>query len=113
MRFVKEYLVKDLLFTSPENPIKYLIFDNTDIAKMGNTIEGVSTIFNPVNKTFYFRFKLLVAGHWNASIFIPVDFNFHREKKNSQNKYNSLVRFYKYSIISLLLFVALIAIFQL
>ena len=42
MHFVKEYLVKDLLFTSPENPTKYLIFDDTDIAKTGKTIEGVS-----------------------------------------------------------------------
>ena len=87
MHFVKEYLVKDLLFTSPENPTKCLIFDDTDITKSGKTIEGVSKIFNHVNKTFYFGFKLLVAGYWNGSIFIPVDFSFHRENKNSQNKY--------------------------
>jgi hypothetical protein len=87
MHFVKEYLVKDLLFTSPESPTKCLIFDDTDIAKTGKTIEGVSKIFNHVNKTFYFGFKLLVAGYWNGSIFIPVDFSFHRENKNSRNKY--------------------------
>jgi len=87
MHFVKEYLVKDLLFASPENPIKCLIFDDTDIPKTGKTIEGVSKIFNHANKTFYFGFKLLVAGYWNGSIFIPVDFSFHRENKNSKNKY--------------------------
>lgn len=87
MHFVKEYLVKDLLFTSPENPTKCLIFDDTDIVKTGKTIEGVSKIFNHVNKTFYFGFKLLVAGYWNGSIFIPVDFSFHRENKKSKIKY--------------------------
>ena len=54
MHFVKEYRVKDLLFTSHENPTKCLIFDDTDIVKTGKTIEGISKIFNHVNKTFYF-----------------------------------------------------------
>jgi len=87
MHFVKEYFVKNLLLTSPESPSRCLIFDDTDITKTGKTIEGVSNIFNHVNKTFHFGFKLLVAGYWNGSIFIPVDFSFHRENKNSKNKY--------------------------
>ena len=87
MSFVKEYLAKDLLFTSPENPIKCLIFDDTDIPKSGKTIEGISKIFNHVSKTYYLGFKLLVAGYWNGSVFIPVDFSFHRESKTAKNKY--------------------------
>jgi hypothetical protein len=87
MHFVKEYLVKDLSFTSPNNPTKCLIFDDTDIAKTGKTIEGISKIHNHVSNSFYFGFKLLVAGYWNGSIFIPVDFSFHRESKNSKQKY--------------------------
>ena len=87
MSFVKEYLVKDLSFSKPENPTKCLIFDDTDIIKTGKTIEGISKVFNHVSKTYYFGFKLLVAGYWNGSVFIPVDFSFHRENKNSKNKY--------------------------
>ncbi len=87
MHFVKEYLVKETSFTSPENPTKCLIFDDTDIAKAGKTIEGVSKIYNHVSKSFYFGFKLLVAGYWNGSVFIPVDFSFHRENKNSKQIY--------------------------
>lgn len=67
MHFVKTYLAKDLLFTSPDDSTKCLIFDNTDIVKTGKTIEGVSKIFNHVNKTFYFEFKLLLSSLyiWN------------------------------------------------
>ena len=84
MCFVKEYLIKDSSFTSPENPTKCLIFDDTDITKTGKTIEGISKIHNHVSNAYYFGFKLLVAGYWNGSIFIPVDFSFHRESKNSK-----------------------------
>ena len=35
---------------------------------------------------FIFGLKLLVAGYWNASVFIPVDFSFHRENKDNKNK---------------------------
>ena len=84
MHFVKEYLVKDLSFTSPNNPAKCLIFDDTDIAKTGKTIEGISKIHNHVSNSYYFGFKILVAGYWNGSIFIPVDFSFHRESKRSK-----------------------------
>ncbi|MCP4269951.1 MAG: transposase [Candidatus Brocadiaceae bacterium] len=84
MHFVKEYLSKDSSFTSPDNPTKCLVFDDTDIAKTGKTIEGISKIHNHVSNLFYFGFKLLVAGYWNGSIFIPVDFSFHRESKKSK-----------------------------
>ncbi|MCD8406254.1 transposase, partial [Tenacibaculum dicentrarchi] len=32
-------------------------------------------------------FKLLVAGYWNGSVLIPVDFSLHRESKTSKLKY--------------------------
>jgi len=86
-QFVKQYLLKDELFTAPENGTKCLIFDDTDITKTGNTIEGVSKIYNHVSKRFYLGYKLLVAGYWNGSVFIPVDFSLHRESKNSKLKY--------------------------
>lgn len=85
--FVKEYLAKELSFTPLETTIKCLIFDDTDLPKSGKTIEGISKIFNHVDRIHFFGFKLLVAGYWNGSIFLPVDFSFHRENKTSKNKY--------------------------
>ncbi len=80
-QFVKQYLLKDALFTSSANTTRCLIFDDTDISKTGKTIEGISKIYNHVSKTYYLGFKLLVPGYWNGSVFIPVDFSLHRESK--------------------------------
>jgi len=75
-------------FTTPGDDHKCLIFDDTDIGKRGKKIEGISKIFDHVDHRFIFGFKLLVAGYWNGSVFIPVDFSFHRENKdNKKNKY--------------------------
>jgi hypothetical protein len=86
-QFVKQYLLKDELFTPSADPTRCLIFDDTDLSKTGKTIEGVSKIYNHVSKTYYLGFKLLVAGYWNGSVFIPVDFSLHRESKTSRLKY--------------------------
>ena len=83
--FVKRYLKLESKFTQPENITKCLIFDDTVIAKTGKAIEGVSKMHNHVTQRYIFGFKLLVAGYWNGSVFIPVDFSFHRENKD--NKY--------------------------
>ena len=83
--FVKQYLKLENKFTQPNDDTKCLIFDDTDIVKTGKTIEGISKIHNHVTRRYIFGFKLLVAGYWNGSVFIPVDFSFHRENKD--NKY--------------------------
>ena len=62
-QFVKQYLLKDELFTPAVNPTKCLIFDDTDLSKTGKTIEGISKIYNHVSKSYYLGFKLLVAGY--------------------------------------------------
>jgi len=86
--FVKRYLSFDRNFNTPGDDHKCLIFDDTDIGKRGKKIEGVSKTFDHVDHRFIFGFKLLVAGYWNGSVFIPVDFSFHRENKdNKKNKY--------------------------
>lgn len=85
--FVKQYLFKDKLFTPAADTTKCLVFDDTDLSKTGKTIEGVSKVYNHVSKTFYLGFKLLVAGYWNGSVFIPIDFSLHRESKKSKLKY--------------------------
>lgn len=73
-----------------------MIFDDTDIEKSGKIIEGVSKIHNHVTKTYVFGYKLFVAGYWNGSVFIPVDFSFHREyKDNKKKKYGLSKKEYK------------------
>jgi hypothetical protein len=91
-QFVKQYLLKDPLFTPSDDTTKCLIFDDTDLSKAGKTIEGISKIYNHVSKTYYWGFKLLVAGYWNGSVFIPVDFSLHRESKTSKLKYGLTVK---------------------
>jgi len=86
-QFVKQYLLKEALFTPSDDTTKCLIFDDTDLSKTGKTIEGISKIYNHVSKSFYFGFKLLVAGYWNGSVFVPIDFSLHRESKTSKLKY--------------------------
>lgn len=84
--FVKRYLQIDQRFTAPKDEVKCLIFDDTDIEKRGKKIEGVSKTHNHVTRRFIFGYKLLVAGYWNGSVFIPVDFSFHRENKENKIK---------------------------
>ncbi len=84
--FVKRYLWVDTKFSQAKDNLKCLIFDDTEIAKTGRTIEGISKIHSHVTKRFIFGYKLLVAGYWNGSVFIPVDFSFHRENKNNKTK---------------------------
>lgn len=85
--FVMQYLAKDKQFTPSEDKTRCLIFDDTDLPKTGKTIEGISKIFNHVSTSYYLGFKLLVAGYWNGSVFIPVDFSLHRESKTAKLKY--------------------------
>lgn len=84
--FVKRYLQLDTKFSQATDNVRCLIFDDTEIGKTGKTIEGVSKIHSHVTKRFMFGYKLLVAGYWNGSVFIPVDFSFHRENKNNKGK---------------------------
>ena len=86
-QFVKQYLLKEGRFTPATSATRCLVFDDTDISKTGQTIEGISKIYNHVSKTYYLGFKLLVAGYWNGSVFIPIDFSLHRESKTSKLKY--------------------------
>ena len=67
---------------------RYLIFDDTDIEKTGQAMEGISKIHSHVSGRYFFGYKLLVAGYWDGDVFTPIDFSFHRESKNNKrNKY--------------------------
>jgi hypothetical protein len=94
--FVKRYLKLDDKFSEPTDNTKCLIFDDTEIIKTGKTIEGASKIHSHVTRSFVFGYKLLVAGYWNGSVFIPIDFSFHRENKsNSKKKYGLTKKEYR------------------
>jgi len=94
--FVKRYLKLDGKFSKSTDETKCLIFDDTEIVKTGKAIEGISKIHSHLTRSFVFGFKLLVAGYWNGSVFIPVDFSFHRENKdNTKRKYGLLKKEYK------------------
>lgn len=47
-QFVMQYLLKDKIFTPSEDNTKCLVFDDTDLSKTGDTIEGISKIYNHV-----------------------------------------------------------------
>jgi len=84
--FVKRYIKLDQQLNETNQGHKCLIFDDTKIAKSGRTIEGISKIYDHASHNFLFGYKLLVAGYWNGSVFIPIDFSFHRENKNNKSK---------------------------
>ena len=85
--FVERYLAFDKELSTPKDDFKCLIFDDSDLPKTGKKVEGVSKIYNHVTNRFIFGFKLLLAGYWNGSVFIPVDFSIHRECKEAKKKY--------------------------
>lgn len=72
------------------------VFDDTAIAKTGYTIEGVSRIWNHVIHKSILGYQLLVMGFYDGSMFIPVNFSFHREKgKNKKNIFGLKPKYYK------------------
>ena len=84
--FVVRFLKLEKQIDTQTNSPKCLIFDDTTIAKTGKTIEGISKVYDHITHRFILGYKLLVAGYWNGSVFIPVDFSFHRENKKSKTK---------------------------
>lgn len=62
------------------------VFDDTPIEKTGFTIEGVSRIWNHVIKRSVLGYQLLTMGLYDGSMFLPIDFSFHREKGSNTKK---------------------------
>jgi hypothetical protein len=87
-RFVK--LTKDLeeaeINKNDKKPT-CLVFDDTDIAKTGVFMEGISKIYSHKEHRHILGFKLLVCNFFDGISSIPLDFSFHREdgsKKSEQ-----------------------------
>jgi predicted nucleic acid-binding Zn finger protein len=67
-----------------------LIFDDTTLMKTGKKIEKASYVWDHVQRRCVLGFKLLVAGLWDGTSFIPLDFSLHREKGTNKKKYFGL-----------------------
>ena len=68
--------------------IRAFIFDDTTISKTGILTEGVSRVWNHVIQKAVLGYQLLVMGYYDGTMFMPINFSFHREKgKNKKNKF--------------------------
>jgi len=75
---------------------KAFIFDDTPIEKTGFLIEGVSRIWNHVIKKSVLGYQLLTMGFYDGTMFIPVNFTFHREKgKNKKMKFGLKPKYFR------------------
>lgn len=72
------------------------IVDDSTLPKSGRLIEKVSYVWDHVSRRSILGFKLLVAGYWDGTSFIPLDFSLHREKgKNKERPYGLKKKYYK------------------
>ena len=79
-----------------KSSVRAFIFDDTPIAKTGQSIEGVSRVWNHVINKSILGYQLLVMGLYDGSMFIPINFTFHREKgKNKKNPFGLRPKHYK------------------
>ena len=62
------------------------IFDDTDIAKTGVNIEGISKIWSHKEHRHILGFKLLVCNFFDGISSIPLDFSFHRENGSKKKE---------------------------
>ena len=93
-------VVRQSLLTLKNNEsdqgIKAFIFDDTTIKKTGQKIEGTSRVWNHVISRTVLGYQLLVMGYYNGTIFIPINFSFHREKgRNKKTPYGLKPKHYK------------------
>lgn len=65
---------------------KCLIFDDTLLPKTGILTEFISYVHDHVTKRFRLGFKLLLAGYWDGTSILPLDFSVHREKGQNKEK---------------------------
>ena len=83
-------------YKSNSKEVKAFIFDDTTIKKTGSKIEGVSRVWNHVINKAVLGYQLLVMGYYDGTMFIPVNFSFHREKgKNKKTPYGLKPKHYK------------------
>ena len=83
-------------YQSNSKQVKAFIFDDSTIKKTGYKIEGVSRVWNHVINKAVLGYQLLVMGYYDGTMFIPVNFSFHREKgKNNKTPYGLKPKHYR------------------
>ncbi len=81
---------------SSKAKIKAFIFDDTPISKTGILTEGVSKIWNHVIQKSILGYQLLVMGLYDGTMFLPINFSFHRETgKNKKYKFGLKPKYFK------------------
>jgi len=86
-RFLKMALTKGApqIDKKTSNP-NCFIFDDTDLTKTGQKIEGIGKIWSHVRHGSVLGFKALFLGYWDGKSFLPIDFSLHREKGKKASK---------------------------
>ena len=85
-RFIKLSSEKKIEAKGIEKKPTCFIFDDTDIAKSGVLIEGISKIWSHKENRHILGFKLLVCNFFDGISSIPVDFSFHRENGSKKSE---------------------------
>ena len=63
---------------------RYLIFDDTTLAKTGKKIERIGKVYDHVDHRTVLGFKQLIMLYWDGKSSIPLDFSLHSEQGNRQ-----------------------------
>lgn len=88
-------IVKERSIGSDNSPRCFIVDDST-LPKTGRFIEKVSRVWDHVQRASILGFKLLVAGYWDGTSFIPLDFSLHREAgKNKNRPYGLKPKYYR------------------
>jgi len=91
-RFVKQSSKKEIEVEGVVKKPKCLIFDDTDIAKSGVLIEGISKVWSHKDHRHILGFKLLVCNFFDGISSIPIDYSFHRENGSKKSEQYGLKR---------------------
>ena len=76
--------------------VKAFIFDDTITPKTSHKTEGISRVWDHVFQRHVLGYVLLVMGYYNGTVFIPINFSFHREKgKNKKRLFNLKPKHYR------------------
>ena len=65
---------------------KYLILDDTVLAKTGKALEFIGRVWDHVSHGYVLGFKLMLLGFYDGKSFLPLDFSLHRERGKKKNK---------------------------
>lgn len=65
---------------------KYLVLDDTVLAKTGKALEFIGRVWDHVSHGYVLGYKLMVLGFYDGKSFLPLDFSLHREKGKRKNR---------------------------